>query len=198
MNTSRAGSNMPCSRIQRRRARATSARFCSAACRLFFEADRVPLEEAPHRAAAAGDPSLAHRRDDLIQRQIRLVGNQHQQKVRVCLQGRDAAPARLGGYTSGFLPPLHPFDGRTRTHREPFRGLASRCAGTRWPPLLARATPRTWLRHRSASKNRISAARFPHSNIPGNTDLTQVKSVLIAFAGAVVTALAYAVTSLWH
>ena len=45
MNTSRAGSNMPCSRIQRRRARATSARFCSAACRLFFEADRVPLEE---------------------------------------------------------------------------------------------------------------------------------------------------------
>ena len=34
--TSRAGSNMPCSRIQRRRARATSARSCSAARRLFF------------------------------------------------------------------------------------------------------------------------------------------------------------------
>ncbi len=32
-NTSRAGSNMPCSRIQRRRARATSARSCSAARR---------------------------------------------------------------------------------------------------------------------------------------------------------------------
>ncbi len=34
MNTSRAASNMPCSRIQRRRARATSARSCSAALRL--------------------------------------------------------------------------------------------------------------------------------------------------------------------
>ena len=44
----------------------------------FFEADIVPLEVPPHRAAAAGDPSLAHRRDDLIQRQIRLLGNQRQ------------------------------------------------------------------------------------------------------------------------
>ena len=35
INTSRAGSSMPCSRTQRRRARATSARFCSAACRFF-------------------------------------------------------------------------------------------------------------------------------------------------------------------
>jgi len=37
MNTSRAGSNMPCSRIQRRRARATSGRSCSAARRLFLK-----------------------------------------------------------------------------------------------------------------------------------------------------------------
>jgi len=36
-NTSRAGSNMPCSRIQRRRARATFARSCSAARRLFLK-----------------------------------------------------------------------------------------------------------------------------------------------------------------
>ena len=83
MNTSRAGSNMPCSRIQRRRARATSARSCSAARRLFFEADIVPLKEAPHGAAAASDPSLAHRRDNFIQRQILLLANQPQQKVRV-------------------------------------------------------------------------------------------------------------------
>jgi len=60
INTSRAGSNMPCSRIQRRRARATSARSCSAARRLFFEADIVSLEQPPDRTAAAGDPSLAH------------------------------------------------------------------------------------------------------------------------------------------
>src|SRR6476661_7661854 len=37
INTNRAGSSMPCSRIQRRRARATSARCRSAACRLFFK-----------------------------------------------------------------------------------------------------------------------------------------------------------------
>src|SRR5215831_15691064 len=36
INTSRAGSRKPCSRIQRRRARATSARCRSAACRLFL------------------------------------------------------------------------------------------------------------------------------------------------------------------
>ena len=68
--------------------------------RRFDEADRVPLEEAPHRAAAAGDPSLAH----CLQRQIRLVGNQHQQKVRVCLQGRDAASARHGTCRNRIAP----------------------------------------------------------------------------------------------
>ena len=36
INTNRAGSSIPCSRIQRRRARATSARCRSAACRLFL------------------------------------------------------------------------------------------------------------------------------------------------------------------
>ena len=76
--------------------RATSIRSCSAARRLFFEADIVPLEEAPHRATAARDPSLTHRRDDLIQRQIRVVGNQRQQKVGVRLQRREATTARLG------------------------------------------------------------------------------------------------------
>jgi hypothetical protein len=35
INTSRAGSNMPCSRIHRRRARVTSARLCSPAYRVF-------------------------------------------------------------------------------------------------------------------------------------------------------------------
>src|SRR5262245_61325819 len=95
MNTSRAGSNRPCSRIQRRRARATSARFCSAAYRVFFTADVAASEEPPHRAAAASDPTFAHRRDDLVQRKVRLVGNQTQQKLRVLLQRRGAAAAWL-------------------------------------------------------------------------------------------------------
>ena len=66
MNTSRAGSNMPCSRIQRRRARATSARSCSAARRLFFEADLVPLERSARlhcgcrRSVACASPRRFH------------------------------------------------------------------------------------------------------------------------------------------
>ncbi len=126
MNTSRAGSNIPCSRIQRRRARATSGRSCSAARRLFFEADAMAGEQPPDCTAAAGDPSLAHRNDDLIQRQIRLLGNQRQQKVRVLLQRRDAPPGRLGRYTSRFVPALHPFDSRADAHLEAFGRLAAR------------------------------------------------------------------------
>jgi len=49
MNTSRAGSNMPCSRIQRRRARAASARFCSAAYRFLL---KLILRRAKNRHTA--------------------------------------------------------------------------------------------------------------------------------------------------
>src|SRR6266536_3232350 len=59
INTSRAGSSMPCSRIQRRRARATSARCRSAACRLFFKGDVVAVEKTPERAATGFDPPPA-------------------------------------------------------------------------------------------------------------------------------------------
>src|SRR5262249_42783501 len=45
----------------------------------FFEADGVALEEAPHGSATACDPVLVHRRDHLIQRQIRLLLNQREQ-----------------------------------------------------------------------------------------------------------------------
>src|SRR5215470_12882513 len=108
MNTSRAGSNMPCSRIHRRRARTTSARFCSCAYRVFFEADVAPCEEPPHCGTAASDLSLAHDRDDLVQRHIRLPGNQRQQKFCVLLQWRGAATARLRRNAAGFLEALRP------------------------------------------------------------------------------------------
>jgi hypothetical protein len=88
MNTSRAGSSMPWSRIQRRRDRATSARCCSAARRLFFEGDLVALEKAPDGGTTAGNPSLAHCINDFIQRQVRLPINQPQQKLRMLFQRR--------------------------------------------------------------------------------------------------------------
>src|SRR5436190_2240138 len=103
MNTSRAGSNKPCSRFQRARARATSARFRSAAYRVFFEAEVAPIEKPPHRAAAARNFSLAHRRDDLVQRQVRLLPDQTEQTLRMRLQRRGAAAARLCRNASGLL-----------------------------------------------------------------------------------------------
>jgi hypothetical protein len=43
--------------------------------------------------------------------------------------GEMLVSARLGRYTSGFVPALHPFDSRAGAHVEPFRCLASRGAG---------------------------------------------------------------------
>src|SRR5712691_2503421 len=106
MNTNRAGSNMPCSRIQRRRARATSARFCSTAYRVFFKADVAPMKEPPHAGAAAPDSTFVHRRNDLVQRQVRLLGNESQQKFRMLFQWRGAAATRLCRNASGCFESL--------------------------------------------------------------------------------------------
>ena len=56
-------SNLPCSRIHRRRARATSARSCSAARNVFFERDLVTPKEPPYRGATGyTDPGSSHPR----------------------------------------------------------------------------------------------------------------------------------------
>src|SRR6516164_1336043 len=89
INTSRAGSSIPCSRIQRRRARATSARSRSAACRLFFEGDVVSVEKTPERAAAGFYPPLAQLCNRLSQGQVRLFGNQRQDLGRELFQWRN-------------------------------------------------------------------------------------------------------------
>src|SRR6266436_7231590 len=126
MNTSRAELSMACRRFQHRRARTTSARSCSAARRLFFEADDVALEEAPHGSATACDPVLVHRRDHLIQRQIRLLLNQREQPRRMYLQWRPAPAARLGCATPSLVKALHPFDCRTWADVELLSCLTSR------------------------------------------------------------------------
>src|SRR5437868_15512732 len=65
-NTSLAGSSSPCSRIQRRRARATSARSRSAACRLFFEGDAMSPKKPRKSTLAGSDPSLQQCRQRLL------------------------------------------------------------------------------------------------------------------------------------
>src|SRR5262245_48703836 len=126
MNTSRVELRMACRRFQHRRARATSGRSCSAARRLFFEADVVALEEAPHGSATACDPVLVHRRDHLIQRQIRLLLNQREQPRRMYLQWRRAPAARLGCATPSLVKVFHPFDCRTWADVELLGCLTSR------------------------------------------------------------------------
>src|SRR2546425_8042186 len=126
INTSRAGSSMPCSRIQRRRARATSARCRSAACRLFFEGDAVSVEKTPERAAAGSNPPPAQLCNRFYQSQVRLFGNQSQYLRRKLLQRRNASSAWLRYGASALLPALQPPDRRAHTDLETLARLAPR------------------------------------------------------------------------
>src|SRR6266576_422091 len=128
INTSRAGSSMPCFRIQRRRASATSARCRSAACRLFFEGDLVSVVKSPKRAAAGLNPPLAQLCNCLHQGQIRLFGNQGQDRGRELLQRRNAPAARLRRSALPLAPALQPLYRRRHAHLETFGRLASRRA----------------------------------------------------------------------
>src|SRR5713226_7517568 len=120
INTSRAGSSMPCSRIQSRRARATSARCRSAACRLFFKGNAVSVEKAPERAAAGFDPPLAQLCNRLYQSQIRPFSNQSQDLGRELFQRRNASAARLRRGAPPVAPALQPLYRRAHAHLETF------------------------------------------------------------------------------
>jgi hypothetical protein len=129
MNTNLAGSSRPCLRIQRRRARATSARSCSVARRLFFDGDIMSLEKSPDRGATAWNSLLAHRRNDLVQGQIRLFGYQSQQPFHVLLQRRRAPAAQLCSGASSVTPALQPPHRRTGAQAEAFGHFPPRCSG---------------------------------------------------------------------
>src|ERR1700733_6301370 len=115
-----------CSRIQRRRARATSARSCSLACRTFFVRDAVPLQKTKQRRAASWKPVLVHRCDDLVQRPISLLCDKAEDLVGVIVQRR-AAPAAGLGFERPFVPPsLVPANRRTDADTKAFRRLIPR------------------------------------------------------------------------
>src|SRR5215471_12446745 len=90
IKTRRVVSSQPCSRIQRRRARATSARLRSSARRLFFKRDAMASEETRQCAAACRDPSLTQDRNELIQRKVPLLADQGENLRRILLQRRRA------------------------------------------------------------------------------------------------------------
>src|SRR5713226_9540043 len=154
MNTNLAGSRSPCSRIQRRRARATSARCCSAARRLFFNGDVMTSEETPKRRTASTDSFLVHRRNDLIERQVRLLSNKGEDPFRVLLQRGDAPSPWLGPGRSVRFPALHPSNRRTRADLQLFGGL----------------TPRRSRLHKSNdSHSHLTGIRSAHGPPPGES-----------------------------
>jgi hypothetical protein len=83
------------------------------------------FEEAPDRGATTRDPVLAHRMNDLIQRQVRLLRNQRQQKIRVRLQRRSTPAAPLGRAASGRPKASNPLDRNARADLKLFRRLPS-------------------------------------------------------------------------
>jgi hypothetical protein len=119
------GVKHPCSRIQRRRARATSARSRSAACRLFFDSDVVASEETRERTTAGLDAALSQRANYLIQRQIRLLADQSENSLRVLLQRRNTSSARDRLRSPVAAKALHPSDCGTNADDKLFGRLSS-------------------------------------------------------------------------
>src|ERR1700756_5674839 len=100
MKTRQVESSSPCSRIQRRRAQATSARSCSDACRTFFERDAVTLQKPKQRRAAAGYLPLVHCSDKFVERPITLLLNEGDNLLGMVFQRRAAAAVGLGDASS--------------------------------------------------------------------------------------------------
>src|SRR5215471_15195018 len=125
INTRRVVSSQPCSRIQRRRARATSARLRSSARRLFFERDVMASEESRQCAAARRDTPLTQNRNELIQRQVPLLADHGEDLLRIFLQ-RGRAPSTGHRFArSVFAKALHPADRGTRADLKVFGSLTS-------------------------------------------------------------------------
>src|SRR6201988_1034470 len=125
INTRRVVSSQPCSRIQRRRARATSARLRSSARRLFFECDAMPSEESCQCAAARGDPPLAKYRNELVQGKIPLLADKGDNPLRILLQ-RGRAPSTGHRFARPIFAKALPPAGRgTRADLKVFRSVTS-------------------------------------------------------------------------
>src|SRR6201997_931848 len=125
INTRRVVSSQPCSRIQRRRARATSARLRSSARRLFFECDAMTREESRQCAAARRDPPLAKYRNELVQGKIPLLADKGENPLRILLQ-RGRAPSTGHRFARPiFAKALQPADSGTRADLKVFGSVTS-------------------------------------------------------------------------
>src|SRR6202011_4517051 len=112
-------------------ARATSARFRSAARRLFFNGDAMASKKSGKRAAAAWDSPLVKRRNDLIQREVRFLADEGEDLPRVLLQWRSTPSTGHGFESPVFTKALHPPDCRTDANLELFHSHTARSSSFR-------------------------------------------------------------------
>ena len=136
-----------CCRSQCRRARATSARSCSAARRLFFTADAVSLQKTPERTAAAGYSLPVHGHDELFECPVRPFGDQRENRLHMVLQRRPAPAARLRRASALAPPRLKPPDRRGGTDSKMLRRLTPRCSRLNRLDHTLPQIPRTSLGH---------------------------------------------------
>src|SRR5262245_13325272 len=96
------------------RAAATSGRSCSAARRVFFEGNVVTIVECPDRAYCGLQLLLGPQpRADLVERQIRLLGDECEQPLLMLPERRaGVAGARLCRDATSLGPALDPADRR--------------------------------------------------------------------------------------
>jgi hypothetical protein len=163
-NTSLAGSSRPCSRIQRRRARATSARSRSAACRLFFNGHVMAVEKTRERAAAGSNSISSQLCNRFYQGQVRLLRYHRHDAFRLPFQWRNATPARLRRGAPTLIPALHPLDCRTHTDPKMLGGFMPGCACFNHLDDALTQITGVRLRHRYLPGSRINAKQSPIHN----------------------------------
>src|SRR5579875_2686459 len=110
MKTRREGSSRPWYFFHCARRRATSGRSCSLACRLFFEADALVLEEVPDREVAHLNPTRGELSAERPQGNIRLLCDTGQ-KPGALPRRRKRPPAShlVGRRAPGRAETLRPF-----------------------------------------------------------------------------------------
>ena len=151
---------MPCSRIQRRRARATSARCRSAACRLFFKGDvRGGRENARASCGWFESVACAALRPSPPKSGPAVGQSESSISLRKLFQWRNASSTRLRHSALAFVPALQPLYRRTHAHLETFSRLAPRRTAFHSFDNAFPQITRIGLRHRPPPQRRINAQR---------------------------------------
>src|SRR5262249_42994139 len=137
----------------------------------FFESEVMALKETPNRGAAATNLVLAHFRQHLVQRHVRLCFDQSQQEFAVLFQGRSAPAPWLRRAAASLAKTLYPGNRRTGADIIVFALFTSRSSTfhPRNHPLPH--VGRIGLLHRPASQKRINVDRLPQIRLHENPSI---------------------------